>query len=163
MGLSEAKRYEQMAKAQRALPDALVIGLVKGRGGVNPGIATVGVLAANVVLCGGLLSLTGGFFSLGVLGILMAVEAISPSRTLVVTDRGIAMARPSMWSSRPPKIVSTVGHGYLQPAGRVLRWTKVVVGQEHLWLSWREEEALRAALFPQVVPYPQPQVSIPYR
>jgi hypothetical protein len=160
MGMSDRKRYEEMAKAQRGIPDARVTGYVKGRGGVNPGVATLGVLGANVVVFGGLLWLTGGLVFLGVIGVLMVIEAISPTRIVIVTDRGIALANPSMWSSRPPKIVATMGHGYVQPAERLLRSMKVMVGREHIWLPWKEEEALRAAIFQH--PLTQ-QVPVPYR
>lgn len=147
MAMSEKKRRTEMVKAQGAIPDARVTGYVKGRGGLNPGASLLGVLALNVVLAGLLLVFTGRVFLLGIIGVLMVIEAVSPTRILIVTDRGVALANPSMWSSRPPKIVSTMGHGYVQPTEVLLRRVKVAVGREHIWLTTEEEEALRAAIF----------------
>lgn len=147
MAMSDKKRRKAMERAQRAVPDARVTGYVTGRGGANPITVTLAVLGTIVLISGGLYALTGALIVPGVIPALLVFQGISPVRIVIVTDRGIALANPPTFSSRPPKVVATMAHGYVQPTEESLGRVKVAVGQEHVWLTKEEEQVLRTAIF----------------
>ena len=160
MAMSEKKRRKQMDLAQKALPGARVVGYAVGRGGTNPVLAGWIVLGAIFAIFLVLFALTGQVVIIGVLPAILVMQGVSPHRVIVVADQGIAVGRPPTFGGRPPKLESTMAHGYVQPVDSSMGRVKVMVGNEGIWLTGAEDEALRRAIFQH--PLTQ-QVPTPYR
>ena len=151
MAMSDRQRRRHAKAAQKLLPDANVTGYAIGRSGVNPVIVVLAMIGTSVAFSLLLIVLTGRFVIIGLLPMLIVQHFISPPRALVIADQGVALATRSLLNGKANKLVSTMGHGYVQPVEESLGRVKIGVGNDTVWMAKKEEAVLRAAVTQQVV------------
>ena len=157
MAMSERVRRKHAQAAQKLLPDAVVTGYAVGRAGTDPALVVVALICTVVLVSGGLAVITGVFVLPGVVPVFLVHHVISPPRAVVITDRGVALAKRSVWTGKPKKLVTVMGHGYVRPVGESFGRRKVHVGPESVWMVAKEEAIVRTAIGRQVTfggPFP---------
>ena len=152
MAMNDRTRRKHAEAAQKLVPTANVTGYAIGRSGANPAIVVAAMLGTVVVVSGALIALTGTFVIPGILPMLILQHYISPPRAIVIADQGVALATRSIWTGKANKLVSVMGHGYVQPVEESLGRVKVGVGNEPVWMTKKEEAVLRAAVTQQAAP-----------
>jgi hypothetical protein len=110
------------------------------------------MVATAVAVSGLLIVLTGSFVIPGILPMLILQHYISPPRSVVIADQGVALATRSLWTGKPSKLMSVMGHGYVQPVEESLGRVKVGIGHESVWMAKKEEAVLRSAVMAQAAP-----------
>lgn len=146
MAMSDRQRRSHVKAAQKLLPDAHVTGYAIGRAGSNPVIVVLAMLGTALGFSLLFLLATGQFVIIGVLPMLIVQHFISPPRAVVTAHQGVALATRSLWNGKPGKLVSVMGHGYVQPVEESLGRVKIGVGHETVWMAKKEEAILRAAV-----------------
>ena len=153
MAMNDRTRRKHAKAAQKLVPTANVTGYAIGRSGANPAIVVGAMIGTVVVVSGLLIALTGTFVIPGILPMLILQHFISPPRAILIADQGVALATRSVWTGKANKLVSVMGHGYVQPVEESLGRVKVVVGNEPVWMAKKEEALLRAAVTQQAAPW----------
>ncbi|HWJ63025.1 MAG TPA: hypothetical protein VNS19_13740 [Acidimicrobiales bacterium] len=146
MAMNDRTRRKHAKAAQKLVPDATVTGYAIGRSGANPVIVVLAMLGTSVAFSILLLLATGRFVLIGLLPMLIVQHFLSPPRAVVIADQGVALASRSLMTGKATKLVSVMGHGYVQPVEESLGRVKVGVGHETVWMAKKEEAVLRAAV-----------------
>jgi hypothetical protein len=146
MPLNDRNRRKHMAAAQKLLPNGTAFGYAIGRSGANPSVVVTAMVVTSLAFSVVLLVATGSFVIVGLLPMLVVQHFISPPRGIVVTDAGVALTKRSLMNGMPHDVVATMAHGYVHPSEVSLGQVKILVGTEPVWMSRREETALRAAI-----------------
>jgi hypothetical protein len=152
MAMSDRTRRRHAKAAQKLIPDANVTGYAIGRSGSNPVIVVLAMLGTSLGFSFLLVLLTGQFVIIGLLPMLVVQHFISPPRAIVIADQGVALATRSLLNGKANKLVSVMGHGYVQPVEESLGRVKVGVGHETVWMAKKEEAVLREAVVRQLPP-----------
>ena len=152
MAMSDRTRRKHAKAAQKLVPDANVTGYAIGRSGSNPALVVAAMIGTVVLVSGLLIALTGTFVLPGIIPMLILQHFISPPRAILIADEGVALATRSVWTGKANKLVSVMGHGYVQPVEESLGRVKVGVGNDTVWMAKKEEAVLRAAVSHQVAP-----------
>lgn len=158
MAMNDRTRRKHAKAAQKLVPTANVTGYAIGRSGSNPAIVVAAMIGTVVLVSGLLIALTGTFVLPGIIPMLILQHFISPPRAVVIADQGVALATRSVWTGKANKLVSVMGHGYVQPVEESLGRVKVGVGHETIWMAKKEEAVLRAAVTQQAPPSAGPFV-----
>mgnify|MGYP001052983969 FL=1 len=162
MAMSDRTRRKHAKAAQKLVPDARVTGYAIGRSGANPVVVVLAMIGCSLAFSIALVLATGQFVIIGLLPMLILQHFISPPRAVVIADQGVALATWSLLNGKSNKLVSVMGHGYVQPVEEALGRVKVGVGGEAVWMAKKEEAILRAALtqhatsIPGTTPPPMP-------
>jgi len=154
MAMNDRTRRRHAKAAQKLVPDANVTGYAIGRSGANPVVVVLAMLGTSLAFSLLLLVATGQLLIVGLLPMLIVQHYISPPRAIVIADQGVALATRSLMNGKANKLVSVMGHGYVQPVEESLGRVKVGVGNETVWMAKKEETVLRAAVMQQVPPVP---------
>ena len=154
MAMSDRTRRNHAKAAQKLVPDAHVTGYAIGRSGSNPVVVVLAMLATSAAFSIALVLLTGQFVIFGLLPMLILQHYISPPRAIVIADQGVALATRSLLNGKANKLLSVMGHGYVQPIEESLGRVKIGVGGETVWMAKKEEAVLRAAVTQHIASIP---------
>lgn len=146
MAMSDRTRRKHAQAAQKLVPDANVTGYAIGRSGSNPVVVVLAMVACSLAFSVALVLATGQFVIVGLVPMLILQHFISPPRAVVVADQGVALATRSLLTGKSNKLVSVMGHGYVQPIEESMGRVKIGVGGETVWMAKNEEAILRAAV-----------------
>ena len=152
MAMSDRTRRKHAKAAQKLVPDANVTGYAIGRSGANPVVVVLAMLGTALAFSLLLFLATGTFVIIGILPMLIVQHFLSPPRAVLVADQGVALATRSLWTGKAKKLVSVMGHGYVQPVEESLGRVKIGVGNDTVWMAKKEEAVLRAAVGQQLPP-----------
>lgn len=146
MAMSDRTRRKHAKAAQKLVPDANMTGYAIGRSGANPVIVVLAMIGTSLVFSLLFVLLTGQFVIIGLVPMLIVQHFISPPRAVLIADQGVALATRSLLNGKANKLVSVMGHGYVQPVEESLGRVKIGVGNETVWMAKKEEAVLRAAV-----------------
>jgi hypothetical protein len=148
VAITDRTRRKGTASAQKLLePGTTIQAYSVGVTGPYPLYTVVGVLGGAVVVYTAFAVLVGLVVGPG--GILLAVIGyrINGQRAVVVADKGVALLRRSLWTSRPDRVIALLPPGVVSHAVAEKRGSRVRIqlGPEHVWLHEKEHRRLLAA------------------
>ena len=145
---SERTRRRGTAAALKLLePGTTVQAYAVGVTGPYPMYTVLGMLGIAV----GIYTFMAVVFGLvlGPGGVLLAAVGygINGPRAVVLADKGVALLRRSVWTSKPDQVLALLPPGVVTHAVAEKRGTRVRIqlGPEHVWLHEREHRQLLAA------------------
>jgi hypothetical protein len=148
VAISDRTRRKGTAAAQKLLePGTEIRAYSVGVTGPYPLYTVLGVLGLAVAIYASLALLFG--MVLGPGGVLLAVigYSINGPRAVVVADKGVALLRRSLWTSKPDRVLALLPPGVVSHAVAEKRGPRVRIelGPEHVWMHEREHRRLLAA------------------
>ena len=154
MSLSNSNRKAGLKKAQKMIPESRVVAYIVGRTGPQPVLAGLALLGGFVAISLLIMVATGAVLVPGLLVFVVVQHFLTPPRSLIVCDHGLALTKRSLLNGRPEDIVARLPHAAVEGIEKEAGRFRLDLGVEHIWLTKLEEGLLREALTPYLAAMP---------
>jgi hypothetical protein len=146
--MSDRMRRKGTAAAQKLLePGTEIRAYGAGVTGPYPLYTMFAVLGIAVVIYAALALLFGMILGPGGVVLIAIGYSINGPRAVVIADKGVALLRRSVWTSKPDRVLALLPPGVVSHAVDEKRGprVKIQLGPEHVWMHEREHRRLLAA------------------